>query len=107
MRQLLPPRRLRINLTGIRCKIYDPIIRLSRLKGANREHLRRRLPHIAELLLEKINDLIEHSEIVVLGNRSEAKAVMPVLMASNKQVIDLVRVAREMRSAGNYQGLCW
>jgi GDP-mannose 6-dehydrogenase len=92
---------------GFQLKIYDPIIRLSRLKGANREHIRRRLPHIADLLLEKINDLIEHSEIIVLGNRYEAKAVMPTLMASDKQIIDLVRVAREMRSAGNYQGLCW
>jgi GDP-mannose 6-dehydrogenase len=92
---------------GFQLKIYDPIIRLSRLKGANREHIRRRLPHIADLLLEKINELIEHSEVIVLGNRQVAKGIMPSLVASDKQIIDLVRVEREMRSADKYQGLCW
>jgi GDP-mannose 6-dehydrogenase len=92
---------------GFQLKIYDPIVRLSQLKGANREHIRRRLPHIANLLLEKIDSLIDHSEVIVLGNRQVAKTVMPSLMASNKQIIDLVRVKREMRSADKYQGLCW
>jgi GDP-mannose 6-dehydrogenase len=92
---------------GFELKIYDPIIRLSRLKGANQEHIRRRLPHIADLLLEDINELIEHSEVIILGNRQVAKTVMPSLMDSTKQIIDLVRVEREMRSADRYQGLCW
>jgi GDP-mannose 6-dehydrogenase len=92
---------------GFELRIYDPIIRLSRLKGANREHIRRRLPHIADLLLEKVDDVIEHSDVIVLGNRQVARGVMPALMDSTKQVIDLVRVDREMRSADKYQGLCW
>jgi GDP-mannose 6-dehydrogenase len=92
---------------GYRVKIYDPIVRLSRLTGANHAFVAERLPHIADLLVEEARQVIEHSDVLVIGNKAEAQPLMPDLQKSNKHLIDVVRVDRTLRTDGQYQGLCW
>ena len=92
---------------GYQVKIYDPIIRLSRLTGVNREYLLSKLSHIADLLCEDIDDLVDHSQTVVIGNRRESAAILPKLEDAGINIVDLVRVDRGRRSSGPYQGLCW
>jgi GDP-mannose 6-dehydrogenase len=92
---------------GYRVKIYDPVIRLSSLVGANRAHLRAHLPHIADLLLERADDLVAQSDVIVVG---DARAFGPLIDRTEREdklVIDLVRVDRRRSSNGQYQGLCW
>jgi len=92
---------------GYQVKIYDPIVRLSSLTGTNRAYISERLPHIADLLLERSGDLIEHSEVIVIGNGREFEPLSETVAQSDKIVIDLVRVDRSRRSGSQYQGLCW
>ena len=92
---------------GYKVRIYDPIVRLSRLTGANHAFVAEHLPHIADLLVEEPAELIEHSEVVVIGNKAEAQPLMPDLQKSKKRLIDVVRVDRALRTDGQYQGLCW
>ena len=91
---------------GYELAIYDSNIRLSRLTGGNRDYLTERLPHITCLLREKIDDLVEFSEVLVVGNRSEfQKFTLPPL--DEKILIDLVRINPDRQSGANYRGICW
>jgi GDP-mannose 6-dehydrogenase len=91
---------------GYQVKIYDPIVRLSRLIGANREYIATRLRHIGQLLMENPDDLLSDCEVLVIGNR-EAAAPMLSRVMEGVTIVDLVRIDRSKRSAGQYQGICW
>jgi GDP-mannose 6-dehydrogenase len=92
---------------GYRVKVYDPIIRLSSLNGANRAYLLEHLRHIADLLLERPDDLLADSDVIVVGNSRECQQLLEKIDNEDKLVIDLVRVDRSRSSNGSYQGLCW
>ena len=92
---------------GYQVKIYDPIIRLSSLNGTNRAYVLEHLRHIADLLLERSDDLIAHSEVIVVGDNREFRPLLERIESEDKLVIDLVRVDRSRASNGSYQGLCW
>ena len=92
---------------GYALRIFDPNIRLSRLTGANLAYVRERMPHIASLLCENIEDVIAHAETVVIGQKSLGVGLMGSPQMQGKRVIDLVRVDPRLRSGGNYEGLCW
>jgi GDP-mannose 6-dehydrogenase len=92
---------------GYRVRIYDPVIRISSLTGANRAHLLERLPHIADLLLEDAEDLVSHSEVIVVGNSRAFEPLIDQIEREDKVVVDLVRSDRRRSSNGHYLGLCW
>ena len=92
---------------GYALRIFDPNIRLSRLIGANLAYVRERMPHIASLLCETIEDVIAHAETVVIGQKSLGVGLMGSPQMQGKRVIDLVRVDPGLRSGGDYEGLCW
>jgi GDP-mannose 6-dehydrogenase len=92
---------------GYQVRIYDPIVRPSRLTGANRDYVNARLPHISELLLERGEDLVAHSDVLVIGNRQVAGPLLTLPRAAGRIIVDLVRVERSRRTAGSYHGICW
>jgi GDP-mannose 6-dehydrogenase len=91
---------------GYELAIYDSNIRLSRLTGGNRDYLTERLPHVTCLLREKITDLVEFAEVLVVGNRSEFQRY-PLSLLDEKILIDLVRINPDRQSGANYRGICW
>ena len=91
--------------TGHDLRIFDPNVRLSRLTGSNLAYMHERLPHLAKVLVEDLDEAIDHGQTVVIGNASHAQAA--VERARGKSVVDLVRFAANARSGGDYQGICW
>jgi GDP-mannose 6-dehydrogenase len=91
---------------GFQIKIFDPNIRMNRLTGANASFVKSRLPHLADLLNEDIDSVIDSSDIIVVGNRAEMNGSLERI-APHAQIIDLVRVDKGMRTEGNYHGICW
>ena len=51
---------------GCDLKIYDPDISMSRLAGRNLAYVDQHLPHLAALLSEDVEQLLAHSEVLVL-----------------------------------------
>ena len=92
---------------GYELAIYDSNIRLSRLTGANRDYLTKRLPHIACLLRETISDLVAFAEVLVIGNRNEFQKCSNSLIDHEKIIVDLVRIKPDRESGINYRGICW
>ena len=92
---------------GFQIKIFDTIVRLSRLTGANLRYVTEHLPHLADLLVEDASAIVAHSEVVVIGNRQAAAPAMACIESQGVTVIDLVRLDPKRRSAENYHGICW
>lgn len=92
---------------GYELAIYDSNIRLSRLTGVNRDHLTKRLPHIACLLRETMSELADFAEVLVVGNRDEFQKNSSALIGHEKIIVDLVRIRSERQVGINYRGICW
>jgi GDP-mannose 6-dehydrogenase len=92
---------------GFIIKIFDGVVRPSRLTGANLRYVNEHLPHLASLLVEDSAAIVDHSEVVVIGNRKAAASAIGSIEKRGLPVIDLVRVDRQRRSTGTYHGICW
>ncbi len=91
---------------GYKLSLYDRDVSLARLFGANKEYIEREIPHISELMCTSIDDVIERSEVVVIGNKSEEFKQVGGKIAGDKVLIDLVRLF-DKQSDETYRGICW
>jgi GDP-mannose 6-dehydrogenase len=93
---------------GFCLKIYDKNVSLSRLTGANRKFIEEAIPHIAGLLCETMDQVVDHADVVVIANKDED--FIPVLkkIRPGQIVLDLVRITPDVpREMTNYHGVCW
>jgi GDP-mannose 6-dehydrogenase len=92
---------------GCELRIYDQSVSLARLVGANRAYIEQRLPHLASLLSDSLDEVIEHGEVLVIGNGSKEFRDVPE-RADGKLVLDLVRVQERVDGLPEtYEGLGW
>ena len=93
---------------GYDLRIYDRNVSIARLVGANKEYINTQIPHLSSLLCETIDEVLEHSEVIVVGNAAPEFADALKRTRADQTIVDLVRVktAREDIPA-NYQGICW
>lgn len=91
---------------GLQLAIYDRDVSLARLTGANKEYIEQEIPHISQLMRSDISQVVEHAEVLIIGNNSEEFREIN-WQAVNKIVIDLVRLVDGLRTDQSYQGICW
>ncbi len=53
---------------GYDLKLYDSYVSLAKLVGANRRYIEQHIPHISRLMVDSIDELLTHAEIIVIGN---------------------------------------
>jgi len=92
---------------GHEIRIFDHNVNLSRLVGANRAYIYEHLPHIAKLMVDEPEDVVNHGGTLVIGNSDKrfAEIVRPLNMT--RRVVDLVRLENDVNSNGTYNGICW
>lgn len=93
---------------GYDLKIYDANVSLSRLLGANREYIETRLPHLAQLLADSVEEVLDHAEVCLVGTRDPA-VVSALPHGDGPVIVDLVRLpdADARRAEPGYMGLAW
>lgn len=93
---------------GYQVQVYDKNVSLANLHGANRTYIEKEIPHIAQLMTETIDEVIEKSDVIVIGNNSPEFANVRERVNGRHAVVDLVRAAgRQAVSDGSYQGIGW
>jgi GDP-mannose 6-dehydrogenase len=93
---------------GLSLLVYDPEVHLSNLLGANRRFIEQHVPHIGSLLREDIGQVIERSELLIVGlNDSQTLDLLRQHLREDHVVIDLVGMPGRERPGGQYVGLCW
>lgn len=92
---------------GFAIRIYDRNVNLAKLMGANKSYIEQQIPHISQLFVHSVDELLEHSEVVVIGNGDNEFTAVPARIRDDQVLIDLVRVDSNRTSSGNYQGISW
>jgi GDP-mannose 6-dehydrogenase len=70
-------------------KIHDSAIETSRITGANREYIEKRIPHLSSRMVATLDELIEHSEIILITRDGNAVAERAAQLGKRPQIIDL------------------
>jgi len=91
---------------GFDVRIFDRNVDYARVHGANREYINAHIPHVAKLLCSDLNQVIEDSEVIVLGNSDESFKVATNDLKSDKYLVDLVGFMSHT-STENMKGICW
>lgn len=92
---------------GYDLRIYDRNVRYAALTGSNLHYVRSHLPHLSALIVDDIGKVWDHAEIIVVGNADPEFKDAANRAKPEQQVVDFVRIEPTLRSAQNYQGLCW
>jgi GDP-mannose 6-dehydrogenase len=92
---------------GYAIRIYDQNVSLSRLVGANKRFVEEHIPHLSSLLLDKVDELVAWSEVVVVGYASPEFARAIENARPSQVVIDLARVGGRGVTPAAYDGICW
>ena len=92
---------------GYDLRIYDHNVSLAKIIGANKRYIEQVIPHISSLLVPEVEDVLEHAEIVVIGNRAPEFQKALQCARPDQYIVDLVRLTDEHIPLDNYQGICW
>ncbi len=78
---------------GLAVRIYDPNVAVARLVGANRRYIEEGIPHIASLMCDSVEAVVEHAEVLVVGSASAEAARALATARPDQVVVDLTRGA--------------
>ena len=93
---------------GLQLTVYDPEVHLAHLLGANRRYIEAHLPHIGQLLRRDIDEVIDSSEVLVVGlSGTEVAEQLAARCRPDQVLIDLVGLRGREGVAAKIVGLCW
>jgi len=93
---------------GCSLKIYDRNVSIARLVGSNKDYIEGQIPHLSSLLCDTLDEVIDESEVIVVGNQSPEFAAAVERCRPDQIVIDLVRVpVPGALLQADYRGICW
>jgi GDP-mannose 6-dehydrogenase len=93
---------------GCELRIFDPEVHLSRLIGANRSYIDANLPHVGSLLCETMAEMIEPSDVILVGlQQSALNDALQAHVRPDQHVIDLVNLPNRDLLRCHYEGACW
>jgi GDP-mannose 6-dehydrogenase len=93
---------------GYDIRLYDRNVKIASLVGANKEYILNHIPHISSLMVDSIDEVLDHADIIVIGNSDEEFCAVAKKIPANKVVVDLVRIVdRRTSDDYGYDGICW
>jgi GDP-mannose 6-dehydrogenase len=92
---------------GLQLAVYDRDVSLARLFGANKEFIEREIPHISRLMRPTIEEVLDESDLIIVGNRAVEFLEVPHRLRADQKLIDLVRLFEDPPVNENYEGICW
>ncbi len=92
---------------GFDLRIYDKNVHIASLVGANRDFILNRIPHISKLMVNSIDDVLDHAQTVVIGNKDPDFQKVPERLHNGQRLVDFVRITDRRSENGKYDGICW
>ena len=93
---------------GFELSIYDRNVSMARLVGANKQYITEQIPHLSRHLCESIDQVIDQSEVIVIGNNSPEFPEAVTRCRPDQVIVDLVRLPLDFsRVNAQYDGICW
>lgn len=91
---------------GYDLRIYDKNVEYARVHGANKHYIEGKIPHVSSLLHSELQYVVEHSEVIVLGNNDAQFADVLHAAHEEKHVLDLVGFMKRA-TTDKHEGICW
>jgi GDP-mannose 6-dehydrogenase len=92
---------------GCEVRIFDPNVQLARIVGTNKEYLTRVLPHIADLLVTDIVDVIQWAQAIVVSTSDPAYKTALVDVRPEQVVLDFANLKIADGSSARPKGFLW
>jgi GDP-mannose 6-dehydrogenase len=93
---------------GYSISIYDEEVSLARIHGANKRYIEHSIPHISSLLKERIEEVIDQSEVLVVAKKGKSFEESVAGLNHGTVLIDLVRIFSDpSRRPAHYEGIYW
>lgn len=92
---------------GYNLKLYDRNVKLAALVGANRDYILNQIPHISKLMVNSIEEILEHADTIVIGNGDSEFASIVDRVKEKQVIVDFVRIGQNVSQEGRYDGICW
>ncbi|MGH8294984.1 MAG: nucleotide sugar dehydrogenase, partial [Steroidobacteraceae bacterium] len=92
---------------GFDLKLYDRNVNIAKLTGANREYIMKSIPHIERLMVGSVEEVLDHADVIVIGNRGEEFTGLAERLRPDQLVIDFVRIRQIEERHASYAGICW
>ena len=94
---------------GIDVMVYDPDVLPEEMLGSNREYLERQLPQIHQVLCTDLNEVLEKSQIVVVGQKRPEFTARLNELDGQVTILDLIHMNENRASTktAKYQGMSW
>jgi GDP-mannose 6-dehydrogenase len=93
---------------GHKLSIYDEEVDLARLVGANKYYIEQTIPHISSLMVRSPREVIELSDVIVIGKNDPKIHEAVANHSDSKLIIDLIRLPGDtVNGSRNYTGICW
>lgn len=89
---------------GYSLNVFDKNVSLSKLSGTNKDYINTHIPHLSELLINSIDEVIKKSELIIITHKID-NIEDYIIKYRNKKFIDLVGVLDGEQE--NYEGICW
>jgi GDP-mannose 6-dehydrogenase len=92
---------------GYDLRIYDKNVNMAALTGANRDYILNHIPHISRIMVTSMDEVLEHAEVLVVGNGSIEFNGLAARLRPGQSLVDLVRIKGDTSNGGQYDGICW
>jgi GDP-mannose 6-dehydrogenase len=94
---------------GLEIRIWDREVSLGNLIGSNRQYIQEVIPHIGSLLRPTLEEVVQTTDVVLIGTKAVDRCVLQNLLRADQAVIDLVNLNPRWRPRGPfaYEGICW
>jgi GDP-mannose 6-dehydrogenase len=77
---------------GVPLRIHDPDVALSDVFGRNRAYIDEHLPHVGQLVVRDLDDVLADADLVIVGKRLRGIADLRSRLRADQVLIDLVGI---------------
>src|SRR5687767_12284863 len=77
---------------GLMLRVCDPDVALGNLFGRNRAYIEERLPHVAQLLTDRLDEAVRGADVVIVGKQLTGLTQLSSLLREDQTVIDLLGI---------------
>jgi len=92
---------------GYDLRIFDKNVNLASLVGANRDFILNHIPHISRLMVDSVEEVLDHAQTLVIGNNDPEFRCLPDRLRNGQRLVDFVRITNRRSENGKYEGICW
>jgi GDP-mannose 6-dehydrogenase len=93
---------------GFNIRIYDPLVHVAQLTGANRDFILTKIPFISRFITDDLGAVVSTSDLIVVVNKEPQTAKLLASSLKDQSILDLADLGTDFPAKKeNYYGIAW